>query len=147
MDWSELREMVCAGVRPGCHTRSHPDLRSLASSEISEEVIGAKLRIEDVLGGPVDTFAYPYGAFDQRVRALVADHFSLARATTLGFVSSDSDPFAVERLDMYYLQRPTSLARLFRPSVRGYLRLRRSLRVVGGFITLRRNGTRSTASN
>jgi len=42
----------------------------------------------------------------------------------------DSDPFAVERLDMYYLQRPTSLARLFRPSVRGYLRLRHSLRGV-----------------
>ena len=128
MGWSKLRELVRAGVRPGCHTRSHPDLQSLTSSGISEEVIGAKARIEDVLGVPVDTFAYPCGAFDAQVRALAAANFSLACTTTLGFVSSDSDPFAVERLDMFYLQSPGLLARLFTPPVRSYLRLRRCAR-------------------
>ena len=128
MGWRELRELGRAGVRPGCHTRSHPDLRGLAPGEMSDQVIGAKARIEDALGVPVETFAYPYGAYDRQVRALVAAHFSIACATTLGFVGSNSDPFAVERLDMYYLRSPALVARLFTPSVSGYLRLRRSLR-------------------
>lgn len=132
LGWAELRELDRAGVRPGCHSSTHPDLRHLSPNEVSEEVAGAKARIEDALCVPVETFAYPYGAYNRRVRELVADHFSLACATTLGFVGPDSDPFAVERLDMYYLRRPTLLARLFTPSVRTYLRLRRSLREVRG---------------
>ena len=128
LGWSELRELARAGVRPGCHTRTHPDLCGLALDEVSEELAGAKARIEDGLGAPVETFAYPYGAYDQHVRALAAAHFSLACATTLGFVGLHSDPFALERLDMYYLRDPPLLARLFTPPVRGYLHLRRSLR-------------------
>jgi peptidoglycan/xylan/chitin deacetylase (PgdA/CDA1 family) len=128
MGWRELRELARAGVRPGCHTRSHPDLRSLPPSEMSEQLTGAKARIEDALGVPVDSFAYPYGAHDYRVRLQVAAHFSLACATTLGFVGSNSDRFALERLDMYYLRRPALLARLFTSPVRGYLRVRRSVR-------------------
>jgi len=128
MGWRELRELGLVGVRPGCHTRTHPDLRSLMPSEMSEQLSGAKAWIEDALGEPVDTFAYPYGAYDYRVRLQVAAHFSLACATTLGFVGSGSDRFALERLDMYYLRRPALFARLFSPPVRGYLRVRRSLR-------------------
>ena len=128
MGWKELRELGRAGVTPGCHTRSHPDLRSLTPSEMSEQLTGAKAQIEDALAMPVETFAYPYGAYDRRVRAQVAAHFSLACATTLGFVGSGSDPFALERLDMYYLRRPALVARLFTPPVRGYLRVRRGVR-------------------
>ncbi len=80
------------------------------------------------MGVPVEAFAYPYGAYNRKVRALVASEFSLACATALGFVGSESDPFALERLDMYYLRRPALFARLFTPPVRNYLRLRRSLR-------------------
>ena len=128
MGWRELRELGRAGVRPGCHTRSHPDLRSLPPSEMSQQLTGAKARIEDALGMPVEAFAYPYGAYDRGVRALVAAHFSLACATSLGFVGSDSDPFALERLDMCYLRRPALLARLFTLPVRGYIRVRRTVR-------------------
>jgi peptidoglycan/xylan/chitin deacetylase (PgdA/CDA1 family) len=128
LGWRELRELARAGVTPGCHTQTHPDLRSLAPGEVLEELAGAKARIEDGLGVPVETFAYPYGAYDRHVRELVTSNFSLACATTLGFVRSDSDPFALERLDMYYLRDSALLARLFAPPVRGYLHLRRSLR-------------------
>lgn len=128
LGWADLRDLGRAGVSTGCHTRTHPDLRHLTATELSEEVAGAKAQIEDALGAPVETFAYPYGMYDRRVRALVTDHFSLACATTLGFVASASDRYAIERLDMYYLRRSPLLARLFTPSVRGYLGFRRILR-------------------
>jgi len=128
LSWDELRELARAGVALGCHTRSHPDLRDLSAGELEQEVTGAKADMEDRLGVAVESFAYPYGAFDRRVRTVVAAHFSLACATTLGFVGPHSDRLAIERLDMYYLQRPALLARLFTPWVAGYLRLRRALR-------------------
>ena len=128
LGWRQLHELVRAGISLGCHTRTHPDLRNLATSAMSQEITGAKRRIEEALGVPVEAFAYPYGAYNHEVRALVASEFSLACATTLGFVGSDSDPFALERLDMYYLRRPALFARLFSPPVRNYPHLRRSLR-------------------
>jgi peptidoglycan/xylan/chitin deacetylase (PgdA/CDA1 family) len=128
LGWADLRALAQAGVSTGCHTRTHPDLRRLTAAELSEEVAGAKAQIEDGLGAPVETFAYPYGMYDRRVRALAADHFSLACATTLGFVASVSDRYAIKRLDMYYLRRLPLLAHLFAPSVRCYLGFRRSLR-------------------
>jgi peptidoglycan/xylan/chitin deacetylase (PgdA/CDA1 family) len=118
LDWRELHELVRAGVSAGCHTRTHPDLRNLATREILQEITGAKSRIEDALRVPVKAFAYPYGAYNRNVRALVASELSLACSTALGFVMPDSDPFALERLDMYYLRRPPIFARLFTPSVR-----------------------------
>ena len=128
LSWAELRTLGRAGVTPGCHSRTHRDLRRLSAAQLSEEVAGGKAQIEDALGTPVETFAYPYGMYDWRVRALAAGHFSLACATTLGFVASASDRFAIERLDMYYLRHLPLLARLFTPPVRGYLGLRRNLR-------------------
>lgn len=128
LSWDELRELARAGVALGCHTRSHPDLRKLSARELEREVTGAKADMEDRLGVAVESFAYPYGAFDRRVQTVVAGHFSLACATTLGFVGPHSDRLAIERLDMYYLQRPALLAHLFTPWVAGYLRLRRALR-------------------
>jgi peptidoglycan/xylan/chitin deacetylase (PgdA/CDA1 family) len=128
LGWDQLREMTHAGLATGCHTGTHPDLRCLPLRDRLEEVAGAKSRIENALGMPVNSFAYPYGMFDEQVRALVAAHFSLACATTLAFVGHNSDPFALERLDMYYLRNPALLGRLFAPSVRGYIRLRRILR-------------------
>jgi peptidoglycan/xylan/chitin deacetylase (PgdA/CDA1 family) len=128
LNWQELHELIRAGLSAGCHTRTHPDLRDLATSEMLQEITGAKSRIEDALGAPVEAFAYPYGAYNHKVRAMVASEFFLACSTVLGFVGSGSDPFALERLDMYYLRRLELFARLFTPPVRNYLRLRRSLR-------------------
>jgi peptidoglycan/xylan/chitin deacetylase (PgdA/CDA1 family) len=128
LGWDQLREMIHEGLAAGCHTGTHPDLRHLPSRDRLEEVAGAKSRIEDALGVPVSSFAYPYGSFDPEIRALVGAHFSLACTTTLGFVAHDSDPFALERLDMYYLRTTALLARLFAPSVGGYIRLRRIFR-------------------
>jgi hypothetical protein len=64
------------------------------------------------------------------VRERARAHFSLACGTTLGYVGVGSDPFALERLDMYYFQRPALFRRLFAPDVRTYIGMRRGLRLV-----------------
>ncbi len=128
LQWNEIREMSAAGIAFGSHTRTHPDLRTLPRVAAEEELVTSKKVIEDVIGRSVDTFAYPYGAYDDTIRRLAQAHFSLACATDLDFARTESDPFALERLDMYYLRRSVLFRRLFSSEIAAYIRSRRSIR-------------------
>jgi peptidoglycan/xylan/chitin deacetylase (PgdA/CDA1 family) len=124
--------MSQAGITFGSHTRTHPDLRTLPPSEAEEELVVSKKTIEDAIGCLVDTFAYPYGAYNGVVRHLAEEHFALACSTILGFVRPGSDPFALPRLDMYYLRHPSVFRRLFSKELDLYIRLRGRLRHLRG---------------
>ena len=128
--WAEIREMSEAGIAFGSHTRTHPDLRNTIMHVIEDELTVSKKTIEDAIGCPVNTLAYPYGFYDDTVKRLAQAHFTLACSTTLGFARSGSDLFALERIDMYYLQRPALFRRLFTPEVGSYIGLRRTIRAL-----------------
>jgi len=61
MQWEQVRELHRRGFEVGAHTRSHVDLGKVAPAEARDEVVGARLDIEEQLGARVDSFAYPYG--------------------------------------------------------------------------------------
>ena len=126
--WREIQEMSRAGISFGSHTRTHPDLRKLSIEEAEEELVGSKKAIADSTGLPVDTFAYPYGAYDAALRNLARQHFRLACSTHLGFVKRDSDLFALERIEMYYFQSLLLFRHLFSPATGAYLGIRKQLR-------------------
>ena len=126
--WREIQEMSRAGISFGSHTRTHPDLRKLSIEEAEEELASSKKAIADATGLPVDTFAYPYGAYDAALRNLAVQHFRLACSTHLGFVKRDSDLFALERIEMYYLQSLLLFRHLFSPATGVYLGVRKQLR-------------------
>jgi hypothetical protein len=46
----------------------------------------------------------------------------------LDFAGAESDLFALERLDTYYLRRPALFRRLFSVELNLYIRLRRTIR-------------------
>jgi len=59
---AQLREMAEAGVELGAHTRRHVDLGQVTDDAVlHEEIAGAKRELEDVIGGAVRYFAFPYG--------------------------------------------------------------------------------------
>jgi peptidoglycan/xylan/chitin deacetylase (PgdA/CDA1 family)/glycosyltransferase involved in cell wall biosynthesis len=68
----QIREMQNYGVEFGSHTVTHPWLPSVSDDALRREVAVSKRSLEDMLGKPVTTFAYPFGGVDQRVRAAVA---------------------------------------------------------------------------
>ena len=55
----------------GSHTRTHRDLTGLPASEAEAEIAGSKADLERELDIAVTSFAYPFGAVDPGVRALV----------------------------------------------------------------------------
>jgi peptidoglycan/xylan/chitin deacetylase (PgdA/CDA1 family) len=72
MDWPGLRAWLRAGMEVGAHTRSHPDLTRLGDTAVRDEVAGARARLEDRLGAPVRSFAYPFNRVDARAIQAVA---------------------------------------------------------------------------
>lgn len=61
---SELAEMYAAGWEVGSHSNTHADLHqdhTIASYEVHQ----SKINLTVLLGQPINTFAYPFGAFDQ----------------------------------------------------------------------------------
>ena len=122
MSWPEIREMHREGIEFGAHTFTHQDLTRLPSKGVHAEICDSKSVIEDALGRAVTAFAYPFGYHNRRVREIVQAHYSCACSTRLGMAGRKSDPFALERVDMYYFRTERlfriMLSRNFLPYVR-----------------------------
>jgi peptidoglycan/xylan/chitin deacetylase (PgdA/CDA1 family) len=104
LSWREVREMQTAGVEAGAHTLTHPDLTRLPADRIAVEMRESREVIEDAVGAAVRTFAYPFGRYHPDSQRIAREYFSCACADTLGLASRRSDPYALERVDTYYLR-------------------------------------------
>jgi len=124
LGWAQIREMARAGITFGAHSMTHPDLRKLADADVAREILGSKDALEERLGQPVTSFAYPFGLFDERSRAIVKQHFTVGVSDALGFVDPESDPWTLERLDTYYLRSEPRFNTFFQPWFPSYLRAR-----------------------
>ena len=91
LSWREIREMHGYGLEFGAHTLTHPDLTRLPSNQVEYEIRDSKAVIEEALGVPVPSFAYPYGRYDDRCRDIVSRHFACACSDRLGLVRPSSD--------------------------------------------------------
>ncbi len=62
LSWEDVRAMRSSGlISFGAHTVSHPKLAQCAPEVQRAEILESKRRIEQELGEPCLTFAYPYG--------------------------------------------------------------------------------------
>ncbi len=132
LDWDEVEALVAGGVRIENHTTSHPDLRATSDDDIRTELDHADAIIEARLGRRPRFFAYPFGYYDDRTRALVAGRYRASVTTELRTLGDDDDLTAVPRLDAYYLQDPRWFSTLGEPATRAYLSARSLLRTVRG---------------
>jgi peptidoglycan/xylan/chitin deacetylase (PgdA/CDA1 family) len=93
---AELARMP--GVEMGAHTVRHPYLDELDQDEIGDEVGSSKRELEDLVQRPVGSFAYPHGAYDQRVRQAVIDagyHSAVGVKNAISHL--EDDPYAIAR--------------------------------------------------
>jgi peptidoglycan/xylan/chitin deacetylase (PgdA/CDA1 family) len=86
MTWDEIRELDAQGMEIGCHTLTHLILTKLKSDEqLRRELVAAKDSIEEHIGHPVTSLAYPFGQYDERVvEAAREAGFTSARSTWPG---------------------------------------------------------------
>lgn len=72
LSWAGLAEIAGCGIEIGSHSHTHPEMDLLPAREMAQQAAQPKAELEDRLGAPVSTFAYPYGRYDRRVRDAVA---------------------------------------------------------------------------
>ncbi len=104
LSWDEIREMRDSGINFGAHTLTHPDLTQLSLEQAEFEIYESKATIEDTLKVPVASFAYPYGRYDNKSVEIVEQHFACACSDKLGLATAGSNPYALERVEAYYLR-------------------------------------------
>jgi peptidoglycan/xylan/chitin deacetylase (PgdA/CDA1 family) len=69
--WDQLARLRDAGIEIGAHTRTHPSLCDVDAERAADEIAGSRRDLEQRLGTPVTTFAYPYGEHDDEVVTMV----------------------------------------------------------------------------
>lgn len=97
----EVVDLASGGLLEiGGHTRSHPALSAQPVEVQREEVEQCKHDLEAWTGGPVRSFAYPYGLFDERtVSAVRRAGYARACACMGRPTRLDSDPYLLPRID------------------------------------------------
>jgi peptidoglycan/xylan/chitin deacetylase (PgdA/CDA1 family) len=146
LSWSQVAEVVAAGMEVGAHSCQHPQLDQIPAALLREELYTSKARLEDRLGIPVPGLAYPYGYSNAAVR-------EVARAAGYGYGYGVRNTMAAPGADLFRLprltiHRSTSLPE-FRRLVEGQLALTmmRDRALTATWSVVRRSRAALTASS
>jgi peptidoglycan/xylan/chitin deacetylase (PgdA/CDA1 family) len=101
IDRSALGEIVAAGACIAAHTFSHPVLTALDTPAVRRETLDAGTALEDLIGGAVRYFAYPYGLRGPREMDVARERYRLALNSVPAAVTASTDPFDVPRPDCH----------------------------------------------
>lgn len=105
LTWAEAREMQESGyVSFGAHTMHHPILAYLAdSTEIAYQIGECRSVLEQQLGQPIRTFAYPVGQLqhisDTIQQAVQQAGYDWALTTLYGANTPNSNPYLLRRIE------------------------------------------------
>ncbi len=134
LTWAQIRGMHRDGIEFGAHTLTHRRLDRLAPAESQGEILDSKAMIEDRLGDKVEVFAYPFGKFNDAVKAVVASAYVGACTTHLSLVDSMSDPLELSRVEAHYVALRPVFASLSNQLFPLYLDVRRALRTASSIV-------------
>jgi peptidoglycan/xylan/chitin deacetylase (PgdA/CDA1 family) len=125
IDWDQVRSLAERGWEIGSHSHVHPHLTQLSEDELDREFAVSRKTIEEQLGTPCLTVAYPYGDTDERVAAAASRAgYELGVAMPSRW-TRDHNPMLLPRVGVYHRQGRLKLALKTSATVR---RLRSLLR-------------------
>lgn len=86
-------------VEIGSHTNNHTYLKGTNNEIITEEIVSSKKLIEDEFNITVNSFAYPYGAYNDFAQQQVEKAgYTNATTTDLGIISNKDNKFKLKRI-------------------------------------------------
>jgi peptidoglycan/xylan/chitin deacetylase (PgdA/CDA1 family) len=100
LTWAQVREMADLGIHFGSHTVTHLHLSQLDIDAARRELSTSRQQIQERIGHPVRSMAYPYGALDSPIRGLVQQcGYRLACTYRPGYVGpAGPDPLVLQRI-------------------------------------------------
>jgi peptidoglycan/xylan/chitin deacetylase (PgdA/CDA1 family) len=91
MSWEEIKSLQAIGIEFGAHSCIHRKMTEMGSSELAEDTRRTRAILEEGLGVPVPTLAYPYGDQNESVRRVVGEVGTRAAVTTEQGISKLGD--------------------------------------------------------
>lgn len=108
----ELRAMAASGMEIGSHTVTHPRLPATDDATLARELADSKATLENCLGHEVPSFAYPFGAWDERCETAVKQAGYLSACLTrTGWALREQDPYRLRRLTVFNKDSGSRFAR------------------------------------
>jgi peptidoglycan/xylan/chitin deacetylase (PgdA/CDA1 family) len=99
LNWRQLAGLDAYGIEIGGHSRTHPQLDTLFGRQLGDEIELCKRELEDAVGRPVASFAYPHGYSSAAVRRRVQKAgWSSACGVGQAFSSTADDSLRISRL-------------------------------------------------
>lgn len=120
----QILEMQGSGlVEFGSHSIRHVRLTTLKRAAAEKEVAGSKTALEKFLKKPVHSFAYPYGAFNEEIKAITrAAGYTFGLTVKNGPTRFGQDLMEIKRVHMF---PHTSMFDFFKKTSGFYLRYRK----------------------
>ena len=106
---SQIKEMYAGGIEFGAHSMTHKMLTEIPLSEAETEIRRSKAELEQRLGVPVISFAYPYGRVNERVKHIARDAgYVFGAASDSGPRNFWKDSFEIRRIQVFPNTSPFS---------------------------------------
>ncbi len=90
MSPEKIQEMHDYGFEIGAHTVNHPHLPFLSSAEAGQEILKSKNDIKDFSGITANSFATPYGEYNDEIKAQIGAYFRSHRSVDVGYNTKDN---------------------------------------------------------
>lgn len=101
LTWSQIDEISRSGIECGSHSHNHLQLDILPRQIAQEEITRSKMVLEQHLGQPILSFAYPYGYHNMRTEALVQRAgYASACAVRNALSSREDHRYALSRVEV-----------------------------------------------
>ncbi len=101
LSWEEIKSLQEIGIEFGGHSCIHRKMTEMGSTELAEDTRRTRAILEEGLGVPVPTLAYPYGDQNEFVRRVVGEVGTTAAVTCEPGISKlGDDPLRLPRIEI-----------------------------------------------
>jgi peptidoglycan/xylan/chitin deacetylase (PgdA/CDA1 family) len=96
---AQMKELQASGWEIGSHSKTHADFAHLSPLDRDDEIRGAKVELEEALGCPLTSFAYPKGVYDAEIVEATKDAgYTFATTIDEGYVTPLTNPLLIPRV-------------------------------------------------
>lgn len=99
MTSSQLHEIQSYGFEIGSHSVTHPHLPVLSSDEVDAELRNSRDIISQYMGVPIESFASPYGEYNDQVLEQIKRFYSSHRSVDVGYNTKNNfNPYNIRAM-------------------------------------------------
>jgi peptidoglycan/xylan/chitin deacetylase (PgdA/CDA1 family) len=81
MNFEQINEWLKSGFNIGSHSMDHVDLTKLNKNDKINQIANSKMHLNSVFNTQIDTFAFPFGSYDDETHSIINKYYDYAVTT------------------------------------------------------------------